>query len=99
MDDESTARVLEMLQPLRKQLNDVDVVWATDEQWAAVTEQIRIEKERAGQPVPTRYGQYSPLSRGGEEDPHIMMGNYYGYVKSDGTEMTETERLQHMIRC
>ena len=98
VDDESTARVLEMLQPLRKQLNDVDVVWATDEQWAAVTEQIRIEKERAGQPVPTRYGQYSPLSRGGEEDPHIMMGNYYGYVKSDGTEMTEAERLQHMIR-
>jgi hypothetical protein len=98
VDDESTARVLEMLQPLRKQLNDVDVVWATDEQWAAVTEQLRIEKERAGQPVPTRYGQYSPLSRGGEEDPHIMMGNYYGYVKSDGTEMTEAERLQHMIK-
>ena len=98
VDDESTAEVLTMLQSLRKQLEQVDVVWATDEQWAAVTEQLRIEKERAGQPVPTRYGQYSPLSRGGEEDPHIMMGNYYGYVKSDGTEMTEAERLQHMIR-
>ena len=78
----NTKNLLDMLQPLKEQLANVDVVFATREQWA----------KRNNNPKKYRWAEYQPWSNA------ILVGDFHTKPNEDGTAKEDQEVIEFIVR-